>query len=85
MHDFNCTRADDMHFELMADRTRYLKENPKGVSEMCRIMEDMRNESIQEEKRMTVKRMLSDGILTLEKIAEYSGLSIDEVKKLKTE
>ncbi len=85
MHDFNCTRADDMHFELMADRTRYLKENPKGVSEMCRIMEDMRNESIQEEKRMTVKRMLSDGILTLEKIAEYSELSIDEVKKLKTE
>lgn len=52
---------------------------------MCRIMENMRNESIQEEKRMTVKRMLSDGILTLEKIAEYSGLSIDEVKKLKTE
>ena len=49
------------------------------------IIEDMRNESIQEEKRMTVKRMLSDGILTLEKIAEYSGLSIDEVKKMKTE
>ena len=58
MHDFNCTQADDMNFELMADRTRYLKENPKGVSEMCRIMEDMRNESlkegIQEEKKMTV-------------------------------
>ena len=85
MHDFNCMEADDMNFELMAERTRYLKENPKGVSEMCRIMEDMRNESIQEEKRMTVKRMLSDGILTLEKIAEYSELSIDEVKKLKTE
>ena len=32
-----------------------------------------------------VKLMMSDGILTLEKIAEYSGLSIDEVKKLKTE
>ena len=48
-------------------------------------MEDMRNESIQEEKRMMVKRMLSDGILTFEKIAVYSGLSIDEVKKLKKE
>ena len=31
MHDFNCTKADDMNFELMADRTWYLKENPKGV------------------------------------------------------
>ena len=89
MHYFNCTKADDMNFELMSERTRYLKENPKGVSEMCRIMEDMRNESlnegIQEEKRMTVIRMLTDGMLTLEKIAEYSGLPLDEVKKLKAE
>ena len=48
MHDFNCTKADDMNFELMANRTRYLKENPKGVSEMCKIMEDMRIESLKE-------------------------------------
>ena len=41
------------------------------MSELCRIMEDMRNESlkegIQEVKRMTVIRMLADGMLTLEK------------------
>ena len=89
MHDFNCTRADDMNFELMADRTRYLKENPKGVSEMCRIMEDMRNESLKEGIKEgainTAKRMLADGMLTLEKIAEYAGLPLDEVKKLKAE
>ena len=53
MHDFNCTQADDMNFELMAERTRYLKENPKGVQEMCKVMEDMRNESLREvAKRM---------------------------------
>ena len=89
MHDFNCTKADDMNFELMANRTRYLKENPKGVYEMCRILEDMRNESLkkgmQEEKRMTVTRMLADGMLTLEKISEYAGLPLEEVKKLKAE
>ena len=89
MHDFNCTKADDMNFELMATRTRYLKENPKGVSEMCRIMEDMRNESlkegIQEEKKMTVLRMLEAGKYVLEEIANISGLSLDEVKKLKAE
>lgn len=44
MHDFSCTEADDMNFDLMAERTRYLKENPKGVQEMCKSMEDMRNE-----------------------------------------
>lgn len=89
MHDFNCTKADDMNFELMAARTRYLKENPKGVSEMCRIMEDMRNESLkegmQEEKKMTVLRMLKAGKYVLEEIASISGLSLDEVKKLKKE
>ena len=81
MHDFNCSSADDMNFELMAERTRYLKENPKGVEEMCKVMEDMRNESLKE----VAKRMLSDGMLTLEKVSEYVGLPLEEVTKLKTE
>lgn len=81
MHDFNCSSADDMNFELMAERTRYLKENPKGVEEMCKVMEDMRNESLKE----VARRMLSDGMLTLEKISEYVGLPLEEVNKLKTE
>ena len=46
MHDFSCTDADDMNFELMAERTRYLKENPKGVSEMCKVIEDMRTQEL---------------------------------------
>ena len=81
MHDFNCTKADDMNFELMANRTRYLKENPKGVSEMCKIMEDMRIESLKE----VALRMLAAGKYALEEIASISGLSLDEVKKLKAE
>ncbi len=92
MHDFNCTKADDMNFELMAERTRYLKENPKGVSEMCRIMEDMRMEALEEGKRegmqeglqQTALRMLESGKYLLEEISDISGLSLDEVKKLKT-
>lgn len=81
MHDFNCTQAEDMNFKLLADRTRYLKEDPKGVSEMCRIMEDMRTESLKE----VALRMLSAGKYALEEIANISGLSLDEVKKLKAE
>ena len=42
-HDFNCTQANDMIFPLMAEKTRYLKENPKGVSEVCKQMEDLTN------------------------------------------
>ena len=88
MHDFNCTKADDMNFELMANRTRYLKENPKGVSEMCKVIEDMRKEeraeAIRAEKKMTVLRMLEAGKYALDEIVSISGLSLDEVKKLQT-
>ena len=45
MHDFNCHDAEDMNYALMADRTRYLKENPKGVTDMCKSMEDMRDKA----------------------------------------
>jgi len=82
MHDFSCTDADDMNFELMAERTRYLKESPKGVSEMCRVMEDMRIQERQETMIAVARRLLLEGTLTLEKIAECVGLPLDEVKKL---
>lgn len=93
MYDFNCISADDMHFELLAERTRYFKENPEGVSEMCKAMEDMRNESLQEGIkegikegiRTTAVRMLEAGKYTLGEIAEISGLSLDEVEKLRIE
>lgn len=31
------------------------------------------------------KKMLEDGTITLEKIAEFVGLSVEEVRKLKTD
>lgn len=52
---------------------------------MCKVMEDMRNETLKEGAINTAMRMIADGILTLEKISEYAGLSLDEVKKLQTE
>ena len=74
MHDFKCTKADDMNYKLMAERTRYLKEKQKGIQEMCQIMEDMRNEALEEGtkegmKEATVnaaKRMIKRRKATLE-------------------
>lgn len=89
MHDFNCTKADDMNYELMAERTRYLKEDPKGVDEMCRIMEEMRNESLKEGIKegaiSSAKRMIEAGKYALEEIVNISGLSLEEVKQLKSD
>lgn len=85
MHDFSCTNAEDMHYRILADRVRFFKESKEGIEIMCRAMEDMRNQTLKEGAINSAKRMLADGILTLEKIAEYAGLSLDEVKKLKAE
>lgn len=52
---------------------------------MCKVMEDMRNQAALERVRTVVYRMLSDGVLSLEKIAEYAELSLEEVKKLQAE
>ena len=55
---------------------------------MCKMMEDMRKEAAAEaanEKAVeTALNMLKDN-LPLEKVAEYSGLSLEEVKKIKVE
>ncbi len=92
MHDFNCTsaddmNADDMNFEILAEKTRYLKENPKGVSEMCKVMEDLRDESYaeghaegrEEQAQMTAKNLYEQG-LTIEQIARAIGLTGETVE-----
>ena len=85
MHDFSCTDAADMYYGTLADRVRFFKESKEGIKIMCQAMEDMRNQTLKEGAINSAKRMLADGILTLEKIAEYAGLPLDEVKKLKAE
>lgn len=92
MHDFNCTSAEDMNFDLMAERTRYLKENPKGVSNMCKVMEDLRVESFaegreegrevgrEEQAREMAVNFYKMG-LSIEQIAKGSGFSIETVKE----
>lgn len=78
MHDFSCKNPDNMHYKLLADKIRYFKEDEKGVASMCKIMEDL----IDNEKKESALRMLTDGELSLEKIAKYSGLTLEQVKEL---
>lgn len=82
MHDFNCTEAGDMSFNLMAERTRYLKENPKGVEEMCQVMEDMRNEAQYRKTIEIAHTFILMGDLSYEKIAEGTGLPVEVIKEL---
>lgn len=84
MHDFSCTDPADMYYRKLADRVRFFKESKEGVAIMCKAMEDMRNQTLRAGMIEVAKKLLSDGTLTLEKIAECVGLSLDEVRKLQT-
>ena len=82
MHDFSCTAPDDMYYDELAERVRFFKESKEGVAIMCRVMEDMRNQTLKEGMKQVAHRMLTAGRYALEEISEISGLSLDEVKKL---
>ena len=85
MHDFSCTNPANMYYDVLAERVRFFKESKEGVSIMCKVMEDMRSQAALERVKTVVYRMLSDGVLSLEKIAEYAELPLEEVKKLQAE
>ena len=86
LHDFSCTNPDDMNYEMLAKKARYFKQDEKGVAAMCKIMEDMRNEAALDNARETVRRMIKDGELSLEKIARYvPALSMEELKEIEVE
>ena len=94
MHDFSCTDASEMYYDVLAERVKFFKESKEGVAIMCRAMEEMRIESWQEgveegrkegvdtNKKSVALRMLKAGKYTLDEIAEMSGLSLEEVKAL---
>ena len=52
MHDFACTNPEDMHYKILADKTRYFKEDEKGVAVMCKVVEDLCNDAKIEEKKV---------------------------------
>ena len=78
MHDFNCADADDMHYGLLAERTRYLKENSKGVNEMYRTMDEVEKECYEEGRE---KGRETQAELTVEQIAHAVGFHVEKVEK----
>lgn len=71
-----------MYSKVFADEVRYIKETEEGRICMCKIIEDHANEVLHKKLVENAKAMLADGVLTLEKIAMYSGLTLEEVEEL---
>ena len=78
MSDFYCTDAKDMNYKELSERVRHYKETEEGAEKMGSVLDEMRDEVRIE----TARKMISDGELSLEKIADYSGLSLEKVREL---
>ena len=85
MHDYSCTNPDDMNYEALAKKARYFKKDKKGVAAMCKIMEDMRNETALRNAKEIAIRMIKAGKMSLQDIADYTELSLDTVKELESQ
>lgn len=83
MHDFHCKKADDMKNKILADRTRYLKESDKGVKHMCRIMEDFAKEERKERDLETAAKLIEQGKMTEEEVAEFYKFTKAQMKAVK--
>lgn len=86
MSDFYSTDAKDMCYKELAERVQTFKETEEGVNNMCDILDEMRKEAADKAAIDTrienAKKMLSSSKLSLEEIAEFSGLSLEKVREL---
>ncbi|MDE7088778.1 MAG: hypothetical protein K2O54_01530 [Prevotella sp.] len=86
MHDFFCTKPDDMVNKNLSETVRFYKEDEKGVSVMCRAIEEMRNEVYEkaclETKEKDILALIESGEFSLEKIASLLKVSLDRVQEL---
>lgn len=82
MHDFRCSDPDEMRIPIMAETARYYKTDPEGVEIMCRSMEERINAAAADKTVEIATKMIARGKLSLEEIAEYSGLPLEEIKAL---
>ena len=78
MHDLHCKDASDMKSKVLAQRVRELKETQKGVEVMCREMEQIYSEGMEngiekgelKKAKDTALSMALDG-MKIDKIAQY--------------
>ena len=94
VHDLLCRNAAEMYFEVFKKRVSQFKNSEEGRRIMCKAVEEFaerraaeskaegRAEGKRENMLATARRLLANGKLMVKEIAECTGLSLAQVKKL---
>ena len=89
VHDLLCRDAAKMYFDVLRKRVRQFKNSEEGRRTMCEAVEriaERRGARVKRETMIaTAKRLLANGKLVLKEIAQCTGLSLAQVRKLQAE
>lgn len=89
MRDFFCSEPSEMHYLELSKRVDFFKNNDKGVSTLCEIMEKLHEEgraegwqagSLQRANDTAIKMLKKNE--PIEKIIEYTSLTDQQVQEL---
>lgn len=80
MHDFCCKNPDDMHYKELAEKTRYFKENEKGVEQMGEVMEKLIAKREQEAVEKASKKLEAKAARAEAKVAKAEAKAAKAAK-----
>ena len=84
---FSNQLTNEEKFEIIEKEYNIAIDNKmrEDVSIMCNLSQGILEQGIEQEKIDSAKRMIKDGDLSLEKVALYSGLALEQVQELEKE
>ena len=85
VHDLLCRDAAEMYFDLLKKQVSQFKNSEEGRRVMCKAVEELVERGKVDAMLAMAKRLLANGKLMLREIAECTGLSLVQVKKLQAE
>ena len=85
-YDLNCTDPEKMHYNELREAVAAYKNSETGERKMSSVWKEVEDEGIakgKSEKATEVARnLLAEKLLSDEKIAQVTNLSLDEVRKI---
>lgn len=81
MQDFCCTDPEEMHYEVLADRVRYFKEDKEGIHTMCKIWEEVLEEGVEKGVKIGRKEGAQENLVQNLKLLALQ-MSVDQAMDL---
>ena len=86
MHDFTCANPDEMYYQEIAKKVRYLKRDNGGIKEMTEYYDkwekEVAEEAIESNSLEIAMNLIEEGNIPLDVISRTTGFTIEKVTEL---